>query len=54
MTFPIGGGEATNLENMEALYASVRSWVKEEEDNITFQIWKGVDKYREPVDPASL
>ena len=26
VVFPIGGGEATNPENMEALYASVRSW----------------------------
>ena len=29
--FLTGGGEATNPENMEALYASVRSWGTEEE-----------------------
>ena len=27
---PTGGAEATNLENMEALYTSLRSWGTEE------------------------
>ena len=31
MLFPEGGGEATNPENIQDLYAYVRSWVKEEE-----------------------
>ena len=39
-----GGGEDTNLENMESLYASVRLWGTEEEDEITFPPWKGVDE----------
>ena len=39
---------------MEALYESVRSWVREEDDNISFPSWKGVDEYRDPVDPTSL
>ena len=39
---------------MEALYASVRSWGAEEEDYIHFPYWKGVDEYRDPVDPTSL
>ena len=39
-----GGDEATNTEKMEALYASVRSWGTEEEDNIPFPDWKGVDE----------
>ena len=43
MLFPTGGGEATNPENVEALYASVRSWYMEEEDNIPFPDCKGVD-----------
>ena len=29
--FLMGGGEATNPENMEVLYASIRSWGMEEE-----------------------
>ena len=38
-----GGGEDTNLENMEALYASIRSWGTEEEDDTHFSIikWSG-------------
>ena len=52
--FTKGGCEATNLENMEALYASIRSWGMEEEGNIPFPSWKGVDEYRDPVDPTSL
>ena len=39
-----GGGEDTNLENMEDLYAAIRSWVTEEEDDIPFPSWKGVDE----------
>ena len=46
---PMGGGEATSLENMEALYASLCSWGTEEEDNIPFPYWKGIDEYQEPV-----
>ena len=51
LVLPTGGGEATNPEKTEALYASVRSWVTEEEDGITLPSYKGVDEYREPVDP---
>ena len=51
MLFPTGVGECTNLENMEALYASVRSWGTEEEYIIPFTDWNGVDEYRDPVDP---
>ena len=36
LVFPTGGGEATKSENMEALYASVRSWVTEKEDSNPF------------------
>ena len=39
---------------MEALYASVWSWGKEEDDNIPFPSWKGVAEYWEPVYPNSL
>ena len=38
-----GGGEYTNPENMEALYASIQSWSTEEEDDILFPDCKGVD-----------
>ena len=51
---PTGGDEATILENMEALYASIRSLGTEEEDNITFPYWKVVDDYRYPADPNFL
>ena len=54
MVLPTGGGEATNPENMEALYASVRSWGTEEEGDIAFQSWKVVYEYQDPVDPTSL
>ena len=54
MVFPTGGGEATNPENMEALYASIRSWGTEEEDKITSPDLKGVGEYRYHVDPNSL
>ena len=47
----MGGGETTNPENMEALYASLQSWGDEEEYDI---YWKGVDEYREPVEHNSL
>ena len=30
VAFPTGGGEAIEPENMEALYASIRSWGTEE------------------------
>ena len=46
--------ETTNPEKTEALYESVRSWGMEEEDNINFTDWKGVDEYRDTVDPTSL
>ena len=39
---------------MEALYISVRSWGMEEEGDIPFPSWKGVDEYQDPVDPTSL
>ena len=42
--FLTGGGEATNTENMEGLYASVRSWGTEEEDDTTFTDWKEIDE----------
>ena len=54
LVFPVGGDESANLEKMEALYTSVRSWGMEEEDGIPFPYWKGVDEYRDPVDPTSL
>ena len=49
VVFLTGGGEATNPEKMEAFYASVQSWGTEEEDNIPFPSWKGVDEYQDPV-----
>ena len=39
---------------MEAWYALVRSWGTEEEDDITFSTWEGVNAYQDPVDPTSL
>ena len=54
MVFPIGGSEATNPENMEALFASIQSLGTEEEVDIPFSYWNRVDEYREPVDPTSL
>ena len=54
LAFPTVGGESTNPENMEALYASVRSWGMEEQDNTPFPYWKGVDEYQDPVDPTYL
>ena len=54
MVFPIGGGEATNPENVEALHASVQSWGMEEEYDIPLTYWKVVDEYRDAVDPTSL
>ena len=54
LVFPTGGGEAKNLVNMEALYASVRSWGTEEEEKIPFTSWKGVDEYQDPVVPTLL
>ena len=47
---PSCGGESTNPENMEALYASVQSWGTEEEGDIPFPSWQGVDEYRDRVD----
>ena len=49
-----GKVEATSPENMEFLYASLRSWGMEEEDDITFSEFKGFNEYRYPVDPTSL
>ena len=54
VTFPTGGCEATNPENMEALYASVQAWGTEEQGDIIFPYWKGVDEYQDSVDPNSL
>ena len=54
MVLPTGGGEATNPKNIRALYASVWSWGTEKEEDIPFPFWKGVEEYREPVDPTSL
>ena len=39
---------------METLYASVWSWVTEEEIDIPFRYRKGVDEYQDPVYPTSL
>ena len=36
VTFPSGGSESTNPENMEALHASIKSWGTEKEDNTLF------------------
>ena len=44
----------TNLENMESLYSSIRSWGTEEVVNISLPDWKGVDKYQDPVETNSL
>ena len=52
--FPTVVGEATSPENMEASYASVRSWDREEEDDAPFPDWKGFGEYLEPVDPTPL
>ena len=54
MVLPIGGGEDTKPENMEALYAYIRLWGTEEEDNTPFPYWKGVDEYHELVERTSL
>ena len=54
MLLPPGGGESTNLENMEDLYASARSQGTEEEDNIYFPTWKETDGYQDTVDTTSL
>ena len=54
VVFPTCGGEATNPENMEALYVSKRLWGTEELYNIPFLSWNRVDEYRDPVDPTSL
>ena len=48
------GVKSTNLENIEALYAYVLSWVKEEEEDVPFLTWKGVDEYWDPVETTSL
>ena len=53
LVFPTGGDEATKLEDMKALYESVRSWGTEEEDGNPFLYWKGVGEYRDPVVPNS-
>ena len=52
VVFPKIGGEAKNPKNMEALYESVRSWDTEEENDIPFPSWKGVDECRDPVEPT--
>ena len=44
MVLPTGGGEDKTTENMKDLYASVQSWVTEEEDYIPLIFWKGVDE----------
>ena len=54
MVLSTGGGEATNPEKMEDLYASIRYWGMEEEDNTTFPSWKGDDDYQDPADPKAL
>ena len=36
VVFQTDGGESTNPESMEALYASLQSWGTEKEDDITF------------------
>ena len=48
------GVKSTNLENIEALYAYVLSWVKEEEEDVPFLTCKGVDEYWDPVETTSL
>ena len=54
VVLPTSGGEATNLENMGALYSSVCSWDTEEEGDINFPSWKGVDEYQDPLEPTLL
>ena len=53
-TLPMGGGEVTRKEDMEALYASVRSSGIEEEYVIPFTDWEGVEEYWDPVETTSL
>ena len=43
VVFMTGGVDATNPENMEALYESVRSWGTEEEDDTNFPSCNGFD-----------
>ena len=52
--FPTGGGKATRPENIVAFNASVWSQGMEEQVDLTFLKWKGVDEERDPVDPTSL
>ena len=49
---PMGGCETTRPENMEGLYASIWSWVMEEEYGIPFPDCNGVDEYRYHVEPT--
>ena len=42
--FPTGEDESTNPENMNAIYAFVRSWGTKEEDDIPLPTWKVVDE----------
>ena len=39
---------------MEVFYLSVCSWGIEEEDNIQLTEWKGVEKYREPIETTLI
>ena len=48
------GGDITCQGNMEDLYASIRSQGMEEEYDIRFPDWKGVDDYQDFVEPTSL
>ena len=52
VAFLIVEDETKNPEKTEDLQESVRSWGMEEEDNINFTDWKGVDEYRDTVDPT--
>ena len=50
--FLMGGGEARSQQNMLSSYASVQSLGMEEYCDITFIDWKGVDEYRDSVEPT--
>ena len=42
------------MEKMEDLYKSIKSWGIEKYSIMPFPEWKGVDEYRDPVDPTLL
>ena len=49
---PTGGGDYTRTENMEAMYALVRSWGMDEDEYIPLPEYKEVDEYWDLIDPT--